>query len=183
MKNVMLIGALLASSMTFSQTSELIGKVVDDFTDKVYISANSSVFFEDSGDQRTQGMIIDQFLDLDKKGKIEVGTLYVKVAGLDTSCVEEGKLYLIFENGEKRELSSWKKFNCDGENYFKLTDAMVDILKSSPLVGIKYTNGRNFESMIVKNTLNSENSNYFINIFSEVDNINQGLVELAVVKN
>ena len=93
--------------------SEIICKSVDEFTDEVSFYADGKVLYKDGGDMKTEGMVMQLFID-DKNGKLKAGTLYLKAAGM-TGCIDEGStLIIMFENGEKITLVSWKEFNCEG---------------------------------------------------------------------
>ena len=97
-------------------------------------------------------------------------------------CVDEGStLDIIFENGEKTQLVNWKKFNCEGKNYFSLV-GKEDLFKSSKIKGIKYTNKRNYDTMIVKTNMNEKGSSYIMNTLLELDKINNGEVSVGVCK-
>jgi hypothetical protein len=105
----------------------------------------------------------------------------MKVLGIK-GCVDEGStLDVIFENGEKTQLISWKKFNCDGVNYFEIK-GKEDLFKTNKIKGIKFTNKRDYESMIIKENMDENGSSYFMNILLELDKINNGEVSIGVCK-
>ncbi len=185
MKKILLVIIILFSLNTFSQTEEnkieekksestIICQTVDEFSDKKSVIVDSVVLYEDGGDMKSEGMNVMLFLS-EKKGKIELSTLYVKVVGIK-GCVDIGStLDIIFENGSKTQLVNWKKFNCEGKNYFEIK-GKEDLFKSSNINAIKYTNKRNYNSMIVKENMGEEGKSYLKNILLEVDKINDGLL-------
>ena len=178
MKNLLLVIITLSSLNTFSQTeseSTMICQSIDEFTDKKTVMGNSSVIlYKDGGDMKSEGMIVDLFLSSEKNGKIKKSSLYVKVVGIE-GCVDKGStLDVIFENGEKTQLVSWKKFNCDGINYFTITKE--NLFKNNNIKGVKYTNKRNYQSMIVKENMNEDGKSYIKNMLLEIEKINDGLV-------
>jgi len=119
------------------------------------------------------------FLD-EKKGKIIPSTFYVRVLGLSSACVDEGStLDIIFENGEKTQLVNWKDFDCEGKNYFNLK-GKEDLFKNNRLKAIKYTNKRNYESMVVKTNMDENGSSYLVNTLLELDKINNGEMNLNI---
>lgn len=153
--------------------SKIVSKSVDEFTDKVTYYSKGIVLYKDGGDMRTQGMIVEAFLK-NKNGKLEIGTIYLKVAGMK-GCVDKGStLIVMFENGEKTTLTNWNSFNCKGVNYFSLV-GKNDLFKNNKIKAIKYTNKRTYESMVVKNNMNGS---YIMDLFLELDKINRG--ELTV---
>lgn len=186
MKKILLVIIILFSLNTFSQTEEnkieekksestIICQTVDEFSDEKSVNGiGSVVWYEDGGDMKSEGMNVMLFLS-EKKGKIELSTLYVKVVGIK-GCVDIGStLDIIFENGSKTQLVNWKKFNCEGKNYFEIK-GKEDLFKSSNINAIKYTNKRNYNSMIVKENMGEEGKSYLKNILLEVDKINDGLL-------
>ena len=181
MKKIILL--LLISFTTYSQTeSSLICKKVDEFTDEVSISSvDVMINYEDGGDMASEGFIGMLFLN-EKKGKIGFSSLYVKVLGIK-GCVDEGStLDIIFENGEKTQLVNWKDFDCEGKNYFTIPNGKVDLFKSSGIKGYKYTNKRNYDTMISKDNLDDLGKNYLKNILLEIDKINSGEVVVGLCK-
>ena len=158
--------------------SEIICKIVDEFTDEISYSTEGAIAYEDGGDMKSEGMLLRLFLTK-KNNMLKAGTLYVKVVGLK-GCVDEGSsLIVIFENGEKTKLINWKKFNCKGKNYFTLTKQNIELFKNSEIKGLKYTNKRDFESMIVKENINSENKSFIKDVLTEIDEINKGDVKVG----
>lgn len=188
MKNLLILTILLIGYSGFSQDevvkseSELICKTVDEFSDDVSVSTiESVVLYEDGGDMRSEGLIAILFLKEDKKGKVLPSTLYMKVLGIK-GCIDTGStLDVIFENGEKTQLSNWKKFDCEGKNYFDLK-GKEDLFKSSKIKAIKYTNKRNYDSMIVKTNMDEKGSSYVMNTLLELDKINNGEVNVGTCK-
>ena len=94
----------------------------------------------------------------EKNGRFISKTLIVKHYDLGSSCVENSKLIILFEDGSKINLTAWNDFNCDNTNYFYL-----DITKySSPIERIKFTHGKDYDSFTY--TLSDKESRYFIDI-------------------
>jgi hypothetical protein len=158
--------------------SELICKTVDEFTDEVSVnSVDALILYEDGGDMKTEGMSAMGFLR-EEKGKIVISTFYVQVLGIK-GCIDKGStLDVIFENGKKTQLINYKDFDCNGKNYFAFNPSQLELFKSSNIKAVKYTNKRNYDSMIVKTNIDSVSGSYLRNLLLEIDKINNG--ELSV---
>jgi hypothetical protein len=179
-----LVVSLLVFSFSYSQSeSSLICKNVDEFTDKVsYSTIDMMINYEDGGDMSSEGFIGILFLN-EEKGKIGFSSFYVKVLGIE-GCVDEGStLDIIFENGEKTQLVNWKDFDCEGKNYFRLPNGKLDLFKSSSIKGYKYTNKRNYDTMISKDNLDDKGKNYLKDTLLEIDKINNGEVVVGMCKD
>jgi len=163
-------------------TSKLICKTVDEFTDKVSVSTiDGMIGFKDGGDMSTQGMLGMLFLK-EEEGKIKPSSFYLKVSGIDGCVEEESTLDIIFENGEKTQLVNWKKFNCEDENYFDI-GGKESLFKSSKIKAVKYTNKRNYSSMIIKDNMDERFSEYLMNILLEIDKINNAELNVGICKD
>ena len=159
--------------------SQLICKTVDEFTDKVsYSNIPSIILYKDGGDMKNEGLLAMLFLN-EKNGKILPATFYMMVLGIDGCVDERSTLDVIFENGEKTQLVNWKDFDCKGKNYFSIK-GKEELFKNNKLKAIKYTNKRNYETMVVKTNMNEEGSSYLMNILLELDKINSGEESIAL---
>ena len=163
-------------------TSKLICKTVDEFTDKVSVSSiDMLIGYEDGGDMKTQGMLGMLFLN-EKEGKIKPSSFYLKVLGIKGCVDKESTLDVIFENGEKTQLVNWKEFNCEAKNYFNIS-GKEDLFKSSKIKAVKYTNKRNYSSMIIKDNMDKRFSEYLMNILLEIDKINNAELTVGTCKD
>jgi hypothetical protein len=168
---------LLVSIYSYSQTeSSIICKTVDEFSDEVSYSTDNIIMYEDGGDMKSEGMIATVFIressDRNKKGMLEISTFYLKVLGIE-GCVDEGStLDIIFDNGEKTQLVNWNDFDCNGTNYFALTNK-EELFKSSNVKAIKYTNKRNYDSMVIKANI-ADFGTFIKTVLMELDKINSG---------
>ena len=188
MKKLLLLTILLVGYNGYSQyksavvESKLICKSIDEFTDEVSLAPTEQVIlYKDNGDMKSQGLVMTLFYK-NEKGKVLPNIFYLKVVGLKGGCVDEGStLDIIFENGDKTQLSNWWEFNCEGLNYFSIK-GKEDLFKSTKIKAIKYTNKRDYESMIVKINMTEEGSSFLMNSLLEVDKINNGEVSLGTCK-
>ena len=185
MKKLLFIAALFTGFASFSQTDEktseskLICKNIDEFTDKVTLSnLEVAVAYEDGGDMISEGMWSMLFLSESKNGTIEPSTLCIMVDGIEGWVDTGSTLDVIFENGEKIRLTNWKKFNCGGYNYFKLSEKNIDLFKTSKVKAVKYTNSRNYDTMVIKENIGEMNS-YLMDILLEIDKVNNKEVRLT----
>lgn len=187
MKKLFFLLTLLIGFSGYSQNegeiveSKLVCKTVDEFDDKVTVSSvETMIGYEDGGDMRSEGMIGMLFLK-EEKGKILPSTFYLKVLGIKGCVDEDSTLDVIFENGEKIQLVNWKDFDCEGKNYFSIK-GKENLFKSSKIKGMKYTNKRNYDTMIVKQNLDDNTSSYLMNLLMELDKINNGELSVGICK-
>ena len=181
MRKIILSLAMLIGLSAYSQGSSKICKTVDEFTDKVTYSPDMFLVYEDGGDMKSEGIVGMQFMR-EKKGKLKTSSLYLKVIGIE-GCVDTGStLDVIFENGEKTRLVNWKDFDCDGKNWFTIPPTKMDLFKNTKIKAIKYTNKRNYDSMIVKENI-GELSTYLMTVLNEMDKINSGELTVSICKD
>jgi hypothetical protein len=139
----------------------------DEMTDKVYHYPNLKlVLFEPD---KSKALIIEPMLD--KSGK-EITNLLTMVRGMG-GCNEKDEMILLFDNGQKTILKSWKDFNCNGEAYFEVGKQDRELLKSSKILKIRFTNGRSFESYTKE--VDEIKQSYFVKVY---DAISRGDVRL-----
>jgi hypothetical protein len=87
------------------------------------------------------------------------------------NCFENDKIFILFEDGTKMEMTSWRDFNCKGDIGFDLHATMREKL-SKPIKGIKFQNGRDYSSF-EKMITDLNDKNYFVNVFSALDEYNK----------
>ena len=119
-----------------------VNKIVDDMTDKVYYTPSENLICQVSGSSR--GFSIRYSIEGKSDKSIKVSQLIVQAVGLE--CIENSKLLILFEDGSKMNLSSWNKFNCEGNAYFSLTPSQIKILSSKKIKKMRIENGRNHKS-------------------------------------
>jgi|TARA_R110000851_G_scaffold168363_1_gene314177 hypothetical protein len=169
-----LLSTLLMVGYSQNTKSKLISAIVDEFTDEVSYFSNGAIFYADYGDMKTEGMVMEFFLE-SSYGKLSSGTIYLKISG-PKDCIGEGStLIVIFENGKKTTLINWKDFNCEGINYFSLSGKEY-LFKYNKIKAIKYVNKRTYKSMVVKNNINASNNSSIMNLLLEIDKINKGVL-------
>jgi hypothetical protein len=137
------IFALMLAGSVFSQKDSIfLYKSVDDMSDDVTYYPSSSVVLSNS--QKTKGIRISAFID-EKKGELSIGDISISMVNIG-SCVEKNELIIMFEDSSKISLTSWNKFNCEGDAWFRLEDDEVAKLSSLKVKKIKITNGHSYDS-------------------------------------
>mgnify|MGYP007072230169 FL=1 len=151
MKKLFLTMGLAAiSAIGFSQE---LTKLVDTMGGKTYWSDLGVVQIDGE-----QGFRVDGSWEYNSSIPIFKG-ISSKVVGLG-SCVENVQVIILFENGKKIEKTSWNKFNCEGNAWYNFTQSEIAQLKTLSISKIRFTNGRNYESM----TVDFSEPNYFIDL-------------------
>lgn len=85
-------------------------------------------------------------------------------------CFGDDVVTVAFEDGTRMEITTWRSFECNMEYDFDLDIDMREKL-SKPIKGIKYVNGRTLYTFKKMMTTTDE-KNYFINVFNNLDSIN-----------
>lgn len=109
----------------------------------------------------------------DMKGKtivispaIEQTNIIVMTFGTE-GCNERDKMIILFDNGEKLNLTSWNKFNCNATGYYKLSKKDLKLIKTTPMETVRVTNGRTHESVTVDVPDNLKR--YFIQVYKSYE--------------
>lgn len=127
----------------------------DKMTDKEYAFGSKSLLCSSDG---KKGF----FLRVDwesKNGEVTYNGLTVKSAGIGT-CNENDILYFLFDDDSKVKMTTWNKFNCEGNSYFDLYYKQFDEINSKKMKSIRFTNGRSFDSFTYD--LTTAEQNFFI---------------------
>lgn len=154
----------LISTISFGQTpadSVYIMKETDSMSGKNYIYGNRSLIV--ANDVGKVGFRVETYI----RDNMSFGFIMVTMVGIGT-CNENDEIIILFENGEKITKKSWKKFNCNGEAYFNLTDKEIDLLKKIPMSKIRMSNGRSYDSYT--GDVKTKDKRYFIQLFYALDN-------------
>jgi hypothetical protein len=78
------------------------------------------------------------------------------------------KIYFLFEDESKFEVTNWNKFNCEGNAWFRVSKSNIEDLGKKPLKKIRIQNGRNYEAYT--HELLDADKLYFINMVSAINN-------------
>ncbi len=177
----LLFGLLINS--TFSQTkTEILCYDIDEFDDSKLLSGGTSIMYTDGGDLRTEGLLFSNLID-EKNDKITKVNIVVYVYDKSIRCTDEGNtLDILFEDGSKTQLINWKKFNCDGVNYFNISESQTNDLKTKRIKGVRYTDKRDYNTITTKENLSEENKTFYMNVLKEIDNVNNGTSIISICK-
>lgn len=149
----------LITMVSFGQNSTdsvYVVKEIDSMSGKTYVYGNR--VFIVANDVGKVGFRIDTYI----KDDMSFSMITVKMVGIG-SCNENDEIIILFENGEKIIKKSWKKFNCNGDAYFYLTEKEIDLLRSQPMSKIRMTNGRSYDSYT--GDVKTKDKRYFIQLF------------------
>lgn len=161
-----LINLLMVLSISlFSQKSVHVVKVNDSMDKSSMLMSSRKCVIANA--DKSQGFILDVLFA--NSGP----TIFSTMVGIG-NCNENDKLLILFDNDERLELTSWKGFNCDGEGYFRLTDAIINKLLSSPINKVRMTNGRTFDSYT--GIVEQYNKTYFIELFTSYKSGNYTII-------
>jgi hypothetical protein len=136
-------------------------KEIDEMTGEGYIFTNRD--FVVANEDKTVGFKIRATIG----GDLSVSSLTVEMAGIG-GCNENDEIIILFENGEKITMTSWKKFNCEGIAYFDPNENEIKLLKTQPMSKIRMTNGRSYDSYT--GDVKQKDKRYFIQFYYAVDN-------------
>lgn len=165
MNKILILAILIGTSITasFAQTTKIdsayVIKETDEMSGKTSLYSNRK--FVVSNSESTKGFTVDLFINEDSS----FNDLFVTMVNIG-SCNENDEIIILFENGEKITAKSWKKFNCEGECYFKLTASDIQLLRTQPMSKIRMTNGRTFDSFT--GDVKKKDKRYFIQLFRTI---------------
>lgn len=153
--------SLTSFAQTANADSVYVIKESDAMSGETYVYGNRS--FIVANDESTKGFKVDTYI----KSDLSFGMITVKMVNIG-NCNENDEIIILFENGEKITKKSWKKFNCDGEAYFNLSESDIQVLRTQPISKIRMTNGRTYDSYT--GDVKSKDKRYFIQLFYALDN-------------
>lgn len=169
MKKLLLNFFLLISMSAFSQspTQFIIEHCIDKMTDQEYYFAQKKLICANTS--KTKGFTITPNFK-SKGGEYENNGFMCKNVNIG-NCDENDSLIILFEDDTKITLTSWNKFNCEGNAYFNLTKDEINELSAKKVKSIRFSNGRSYESLTV--ALKEEQKDYFIIAYT-----NQKVIEI-----
>lgn len=162
MKKLLLNLALLISLSSFSQTTNpfVIEHCKDKMTDKEYYFAQKKLIC--ANPEKTKGFTIIPNFKASAGEIINNGFICQNVN--IGSCDENDTLIILFEDETKITLTSWNKFNCEGNAYFDFTDSELEDLSTKKVNTIRFSNGYSYENLTI--TLKQDQKDYFIRAFT-----------------
>jgi hypothetical protein len=173
MKKLLLSFALLISLSAFSQTTNpfIIEHCKDKMTDKEYYFPQRKLIC--ANPEKTKGFTVTPNFE-EKNGEIIYDGFMCKNVNIG-SCDENDTLIILFEDESKITLTSWNKFNCDGNAYFYFNESELKDLSTKKVNTIRFTNGYSYESITV--ALKQDQKDYFIRAYT-----NKKIIEIDCSK-
>ena len=162
MKKLLLNLVLLTSLSAFSQaTTPFVSEhCTDKMTDKEYYFAQKKLIC--ANPEKTKGFTIIPNFKAGSGEMINNGFICQNVN--IGSCDENDSLIILFEDETKITLTSWNKFNCEGNAYFDFTDSELENLSTKKVNTIRFSNGYSYENLTI--TLKQDQKDYFIRAFT-----------------
>jgi hypothetical protein len=173
MKKLLLNLVLLVSLSAFSQTTTpfVIEHCKDKMTDKEYYFAEKKIICANA--EKTKGFTISPNFKAKNGALVNAGFMCKNVN--IGSCDENDSLIFLFEDETKMTLTSWNKFNCEGNAYFEFSDDDLKQLSTKKINAIRFSNGRSYESLTY--TLKDVEKDFFIRVYT-----NNKIVEIDCSK-
>lgn len=168
MKKIVLLSIALLSFSAQAQDKFDIEYCKDAMTEREYFISKKKLSAINK--ENTKGFSIYPAFKASGTSVIQNG-LIAKAVNIG-SCVEKNSLIFLFSDETKLTLSSWNKFNCEGNAYFNLTDSEHKELSDKKIKAIRFTNGRTYESLT--HVVTEVQSNYFVSAYT-----NQNIVEVS----
>jgi hypothetical protein len=157
-----IIIALFVATSSFAQTTTplVIEHCVDKMTDKEYYFTKKKLVC--ANESKTKGFTITPDFRPDGNSFTNSGFMCENV-NIGT-CDENDDLIILFDDNSKITLTSWNKFNCEGNAYFKFSDEELADLSTKKVNSIRFMNGRTYDSLTIK--LKAEQKDYFIRAYT-----------------
>jgi len=163
MKKLLVALVLLMSVSAFSQKKLpfVIEHCKDKMTETEYYFTQKKLIC--ANPQKTKGFTISPNFKSENGVVVNNGLICSNVN--IGNCDENDSLIFLFENDTKISISSWNKFNCEGNAYFNLTESELAELSTKKINTIRFTNGRSYDTFT--QTLKLDQKDYFIRAFTK----------------
>jgi hypothetical protein len=170
MKKTIISALVLLSISTYSQIKKtfIIEHCKDNMTDKEYYFSKKKLICSNA--EKTKGFTIyPSFKKVDND--LEQNGLILSNVNIG-NCDENDQLIFLFDDDSKIILTSWNKFNCDGNAYFNISDQQFDSLTNKLIKTIRFVNGYKYETFT--HSLEIIQKDFFVNAYSnyEIKEIN-----------
>lgn len=144
-----------------STAQQCIVKDCDDMTDKcTYYPRHNMIL---ANEKKTMGFTMDARI-VEKNGQLSVADIMILSVNIG-GCNESDKLILMLSDSTKLSLTSWNKFNCEGNAWFSLKESDVNRLASSKIIKAYFQNGRSYDSFTKE--IEGEDQDYFVKIIAD----------------
>lgn len=137
----------------------------DEFKGTEYLLTKTNLFVSNDG---KEGFKLSPYFKKEN-GKWN----YAFLAGVSSigTCFEKDKIYILFDDGSRFEMTSCSVYNCNGDIVFDLHGEFRGTLSSMPMKGIRFENGVD-HTLCEKIFTNENDKNYFINAFKALEEHN-----------
>jgi hypothetical protein len=165
MKKTIISALVLLSISTYSQIKKtfVIEHCKDNMTDKEYYFAKKKLICSNA--EKTKGFTIyPSFKKVDND--LEQNGLILSNVNIG-NCDENDQLIFLFDDDSKIILTSWNKFNCDGNAYFNISDQQFDYLSNKLIKTIRFVNGYKYETFT--HNLEIIQKDFFVNAYSNYE--------------
>jgi hypothetical protein len=163
MKKIFLTFALIASFCAFSQNTKqpfIINHCVDKLTDKEYYFPDSTLIC--ANPEKSKGFTISPNFRAKKESFVQSGFICENVN--IGNCDENDSLIILFEDESKITLTSWNKFNCEGNVYFGLSNEEYNQLSTKKISIIRFSNGYTHDTFTY--SLKESEKDFFIQAYT-----------------
>lgn len=144
-----------------SVAQQCVVKDCDDMTDKcVYYPRHNMIL---ANDNKTIGFTMDARI-VEKAGQLSVADIMIVSVNIG-NCNEGDKLIIMLSDSTKLSLTSWNKFNCEGNAWFSLRESDVNRLASNKIIKAYFQNGRSYDSFTKE--IEGEDQDYFIKLIAD----------------
>jgi hypothetical protein len=162
MKKLFLTLAIIAFLNTTAQTKTpfIIEHCIDKMTEKEYYFPQKKLICANS--EKTKGFTISPNFK-PKNETFSFNGFICKNVNIG-NCDENDSLIFLFEDDTKITLTSWNKFNCEGNVYIEFSQDDLSQLSTKRINAIRFTNGYSHESLTY--SLKEDEKGFFINVYT-----------------
>jgi len=159
MKKAILTATVTLLMLTATAQKLHIKKIIDAMEEEPLYLPSSDIVL--ANPTKTIGARVSAFID-EKDTNIVIRTLNVSMVNIGSNCVENNELVILFDDDTKITLTSWNKFNCDGNAWFNLEPNEIETLSKLKIKKIKITNGSTYDSFT--SAPKEKDKSYFIEL-------------------
>jgi hypothetical protein len=73
------------------------------------------------------------------------------IVSTDEHCVEDARLTIYFDDGEKFSINSWNDFNCKSTSYFKLKPSEIETFRNKPIASVVFSEDETIICRVAEN--------------------------------
>jgi hypothetical protein len=159
-KTLLILTAVVCAFAAKSQT--IIGDCTDLSGDCLYYVSENIIV---TNAEKSKGFTFHPSCEM-KNGQLACSGIIAQLVNVG-SCCEKNTLIILLDDGSKVMLTSWNKFNCEGNAYFNITRDEMQLLREHKMVKAQIKNGFTYDSFV--NDISEKNQEYFFRYFKEID--------------